>query len=77
MVEAYIFIDIRAGWTKKILREVAELPEVTAVNACLGRPDLIAHIKVADLKKLRDLILQRFQHIGGVTATETHIVIDA
>ena len=76
MVEAYIFIDIRAGWAKKILREIADLPEVTSVHACWGRPDLISHIKVADLKKLRELVLQRFQHIEGIKATDTHIVID-
>ncbi len=77
MVEAYIFIDIRAGWAKKILREIAELSEVTSVHACWGRPDLISHIKVADLRKLRELVLQRFQHIEGITATDTHIVIEA
>ena len=47
------------------------------VHACWGRPDLISHIQVADLKKLRELVLQRFQHIEGIKTTDTHIVIDS
>ena len=45
MVEAYIFVSIRTGWAKKIVRELAELPEVATVHACWGRPDIIAYVK--------------------------------
>lgn len=76
MVEAYVFVHIRTGWAKKILQELAEVPEVTAVNACWGQPDLIAHVKVGDLKKLRELVLQRFHRVEGVEATDTHIVVE-
>ena len=63
MVEAYVFVHIRAGWAKKIVRELAEAPEVAVVQACWGRPDVIAYVKVADLKKLQDLILQKFHRV--------------
>ena len=64
MVEAYIFLHIRPGWAKKIVREVAEVPEVAAVHACWGRPDIIAHVKVADLKKLRELVRSEERRVG-------------
>ena len=76
MVEAYVFVHIRAGWAKKIVRELAEIPEVAAVHACWGRPDLIAYVKVADLKKLRELVLQQCHRVEGVESTDTHIVVE-
>jgi len=75
LVEAYIFIHIRPGWAKKIIRELGELPEVATVQGCWGRPDLIAYVKVADLKKLQELVLQRFHHVEGIESTDTHIVL--
>ena len=76
MVEAYVFVHIRAGWAKKIVRELAEIPEVAAVHACWGRPDVIAYVKVADLKKLRELVLQQFHRVEGIESTDTHIVVE-
>ena len=76
MVEAYVFVHIRAGWAKKIVRELAEAPEVAVVQACWGQPDVIAYVKVADLKKLQDLILQKFHRVEGVESTDTHIVVE-
>jgi len=76
MVEAYIFVYIRPGWAKKIVRELAELEEVATVHGCWGRPDIIAFVKVADMKKLRELVLQRFHRVEGIESTDTHIVVE-
>lgn len=76
MVEAYIFIRIRTGWAKKIVRELAEFSEVATAHACWGQPDVIAFVKVADLKKLRELILQRIHRVEGIDSTDTHIVVE-
>ena len=75
MVEAYVFIHIRTGWAKKIMRELGEIPEVATIHACWGRPDIIAYVKVADLKKLQELILQKVHRLEGVEITDTHIVL--
>ena len=76
MVEAYIFVHIRTGWAKKIIRELTELEEVATVHACWGRLDIIAFVKVAELKKLRELVLQRFHRVEGIESTDTHIVVE-
>ena len=76
MVEAYVFVHIRAGWAKKIVRELGEVPEVETVHACWGQPDVIAYVKVPDLKKLRELVLLKFQRVEGIESTDTHIVVE-
>jgi DNA-binding Lrp family transcriptional regulator len=76
MVEAYVFVRIRAGWAKKIVRELAEAPEVAVVHACWGQPDVIAYVKVSDSKRLQDLILQKFHRIEGIESTDTHVVLE-
>lgn len=76
MVEAYVFVHIRAGWAKKIVRELAEVPEVATVHACWGRPDVVAQVKTSDLKQLQELVLQRFHRVEGVESTDTHIVLE-
>ena len=76
MVEAYVFVHIRAGWARKIVRELNDVPEVAVVHACWGRPDVIAYVKVADLKMLQALILQTFHRVEGVESTDTHIVVE-
>lgn len=74
-MEAYIFINVRAGWARKIIRDMAEIAEVKQVHACWGRPDVIAHVEVSDEVALRDLVLGRLHNLEGVEETDTHIVV--
>jgi DNA-binding Lrp family transcriptional regulator len=74
-VAAYIFINVRAGWARKVLRDLAEIDEVTQVHACWGRPDVIAHVQVPDEAALRELVLSRIHNLEGVEETDTHIVV--
>lgn len=75
MEEAYIFINVRAGWARKIIRDMAEIPQVKSVNACWGRPDVIAHVEVRDEDELREVVISRIQNLEGVADTDTHIVV--
>ncbi len=74
-MQAYIFINVRAGWARKIIRDMAEVTEVKSVHACWGRPDVIAHIEVNDDAHLRDVVLNKIQNLEGVADTDTHIVV--
>lgn len=74
-IEAYVFINVRAGWARKIIRDMAEIPEVKQVHACWGRPDVIAHVEVDDENALRDVVLGRLHNLDGVEDTDTHIVV--
>ena len=74
-VQAYVFVNVRAGWARKIIRDMGELTEVQSVHACWGRPDLIAFLSVQDENELREVILGRIQNLEGVADTDTHIVV--
>lgn len=74
-LEAYVFINVRAGWARKVIRDMAELGEVKQVHACWGRPDVIAHVEVTDENSLRELVLGRLHNVEGVEETDTHIVV--
>ena len=74
-VEAYIFINVRAGWARKVIRDMSEMPEVKVAHACWGRPDIIAQVEVADQAQLRDLVLGRIHNLEGVADTDTHIAV--
>lgn len=74
-MQAYVFINVRAGWARKIIRDLAEIPEVKSVHACWGRPDVIAHVEVDGETELREIVLGRVQNLEGVAETDTHIVV--
>ena len=74
-MQAYVFINVRAGWARKIIRDMDEIPEVKTVHACWGRPDVIAHVEVGDETELRELVLGRIQNLEGVSESDTHIVV--
>ncbi len=74
-MEAYVFINVRAGWARKIIRDLGEMAEVKSAHACWGRPDILAFIEVAGEAELRDVVLGRMQNLEGVAETDTHIVV--
>ena len=74
-IEAYVFINVRAGWARKVIRDMSEVSEVTRAHACWGRPDVIAHVEVPDEAALRELVLSRLHNLEGVEETDTHIVV--
>ena len=74
-MEAYVFINVRAGWARKIIRDMGEIPEVKSVHACWGRPDVVGFVEVAGEQELRELVLGRIHNLEGVSETDTHIVV--
>ena len=74
-IEAYVFINVRAGWARKVIRDLGEVAEVKQAHACWGRPDVIAHVEVPDETALRELVLARLHNLEGVQDTDTHIVV--
>ena len=74
-MQAYVFVNVRAGWARKIIRDLGEIAEVKSAHACWGRPDILAFVEVAGEPELRDLVLSRIQNLEGVSETDTHIVV--
>jgi DNA-binding Lrp family transcriptional regulator len=75
-MRAYVFISVAAGKSAEVTRVLAKIPGVKAAEACWGRPDVIAQVEAADLKKLSTLVLSQIQKVEGVKSTDTRIVIE-
>ncbi len=75
-VRAYVLINVRAGYAKRIALELAQMPGVLSAHACWGVPDVFAYVEVGSQRELDDLIMERIQKMDGVERTDTHIALD-
>jgi DNA-binding Lrp family transcriptional regulator len=75
-VRAYVLINVRAGFAKRIALELAAMPGVLSSHACWGVPDVFAYVEVGSQRDLDDLIMERIQKMEGVERTDTHIALD-
>jgi Lrp/AsnC family transcriptional regulator for asnA, asnC and gidA len=81
-IGAYILIsaDLKMLKEKKksqrdLALKIRKMPGVENIDVVTGGTDLIARVFVADLKQLDDLLLSRIQMLGGVSNTQTLIII--
>ncbi len=75
-VRAYVLINVRAGRSKSVAQQLAELPGVRSAHACWGVPDVIAYVEVGSQRELDNLIMERIQRMDGVERTDTHIALE-
>jgi DNA-binding Lrp family transcriptional regulator len=75
-VRAYVLINARAGRSKSVALQLAQLPGVRSAHACWGVPDVIAYIEVGSQRELDDLVMEQIQKMEGVERTDTHIALD-
>lgn len=71
MVKAYILVEIEAGKSEQLLKDLRAIPEVMAADAVIGPYDIIAVIEARDNNTLGDFIRTRLQHLSGVKRTVT------
>ena len=76
-MRAYVFVNVQTGKVQQVVKAFAQIPGVKTVDACWGRPDIIAQVEVADQKELSTLVLSMMQKFPAVVSTDTHIVIEA
>ncbi len=75
-VRAYVLINVRAGHSKRVAQQLAELPGVRSAHACWGVPDVIAYVEVGSQRELDDVVMEKIQKMEGVERTDTHIALD-
>ncbi len=75
-VRAYVLINVRAGYAKRIALELSQMPGVRSAHACWGVPDVFAYVEVNSQSELDDLIMEQIQKMDGVERTDTHIALD-
>ncbi len=75
-LRAYVLVNVRAGHSKKVASELAQLPGVRSAHACWGVPDVIAYVEVESQQELDALVMDKIQKMDGVDRTDTHIALE-
>lgn len=71
---AYVLIDVLPGQTAAVVKALGEIREMTTIDPCWGKPDIIAIVEITDQDALTQLVLSRIHSIEGVVQTDTHLV---
>lgn len=71
---AYVLINVLPGLTDQVIALLSEIKEIKTIDACWGKPDIIALAETSDQEALTQLVLTRIHAIEGVVQTDTHLV---
>jgi len=71
---AYVLINVVPGLTSQVIKQLEEINEIKTIDACWGKPDIVALAEGADQESLTTLVLTRIHAIEGVAQTDTHLV---
>jgi DNA-binding Lrp family transcriptional regulator len=75
-MKAYVLINVRAGKSRNVEKQVRQIAGVKSAHTCWGRPDVFAFVEVANEIALSDTVLAKIQTLDGIESTDTHIVIE-
>jgi DNA-binding Lrp family transcriptional regulator len=75
-ISAYVYLKISQHSWKEVRRRVAEIPEVWHGALVSGENDLVLLVRTHDAASLRDLVLNKFQTMPDVLATQTVFILD-
>ena len=73
-VRGIMLIEIGGHVTERVVRALGGYPEVSAIHTTNGRWDLVVELGAGSLSDL-DAVLRRIRLIGGVTNSETHLLL--
>ena len=75
-ISAYVYLKISQHSWKEVRRRIAEIPEVWHGALVSGENDLVLLVRTHDAASLRDLVLNKFQTMPDVLATQTVFILD-
>jgi DNA-binding Lrp family transcriptional regulator len=76
MPTAYILANCTLGSEERIIKEIAELPEVKEVRGTYGVHDIFVKVKSDTIESLNHTITVKIRRISGITSTVTMIAIE-
>jgi DNA-binding Lrp family transcriptional regulator len=76
MPTAYILANCLVGSEEKIIKDIAELPEVKEVRGTYGVHDIFVKVKSDTTQSLNNTMTSKIRKISGITSTVTLIVIE-
>lgn len=75
-VSVLILIGVQQRRWQDVLRSLEDLPGLVYLAATTGEFDFLALVRLADVARLRDVVLERLQTVAGVVSTRTVFVLD-
>jgi len=76
MVHAYVLITIAIGKMNLVINELNSMDYVENLDSVTGPCDLIVKLKADDYHELKEVVLNKIQHIDGVMGCSTSLVVD-
>jgi DNA-binding Lrp family transcriptional regulator len=76
MLQAYIFINVKAGTAKEVIKKLRKKKYVKQAHLVTGLHDAIAFVNAKNIKDLADDITKGIHKIGGITKTITCVVVN-
>ena len=71
---AYVLINVVPGLTSQVIKQLSEINAIKTIDACWGKPDIVALAEGTDQESLTKLVLTQIHAIEGVSQTDTHLV---
>jgi DNA-binding Lrp family transcriptional regulator len=75
-ISAYVYLKISQHSWKSVRRRITQIPEVWHCALVSGDNDLVLLVRTQDAASLRDLVLNTFQTMPDVLATQTVLILD-
>ena len=74
MVAAYILVDIKKGFTERVVEALYEVDEIQLLSVVTGEFDIIIRVITNTLEDLYHLMIEKIDPIEGVNETITSVV---
>ena len=71
MATAYVLINCDLGYEEQIIEELKHISDVKEVHGTFGAYDILAKVKLSNVKNLRETITWKIRRIDKVRSTLT------
>jgi DNA-binding Lrp family transcriptional regulator len=68
-------MNTQAGYVESVVHGLQKIEEVKEVYPVTGGIDIIVKVEGVDVETIAKTILAKIHSLGGVSRTETHIVV--
>ena len=73
-IKAYVMMKVSSGSEREICKKIIEFNEVMDASIVYGEFDVIAKVRVSDLKTLENFLSENIRNIPSIVLTSTMIV---
>ena len=73
-IKAYVMMKVSSGSEREICKKIIDFNEVMDASIVYGEFDVIAKVRVSDLKTLENFLSENIRNIPSIVLTSTIIV---